>query len=147
MVVCAANARIGFILFNKTREVSVNIEKLKAAFELLKLMDGDEGIGDSEIGSLVGNYVIVRTYSAGVWYGLLATKSKNEVILTGARRLWYWQAKKSISLSAVVNYGLKESESRIAPAVEKVWLEAIEIIPVTKEAKKSIEGCEDAEAR
>lgn len=34
-------------------------------------------------------YVIVRTYSAGVFAGYLTSKKGQEVELTTARRLWY----------------------------------------------------------
>ena len=94
----------------------------------------------------IGKSVIIRTYSAGVWFGTLSQKSGNEVILTNARRLWRWWAKESISLSGVANYGIIEEKSKIAPAVEGVWLEAIEIIPTTEIATKSISGAKDAKA-
>jgi hypothetical protein len=37
---------------------------------------------------MIGNHVIIRTYSAGVWAGILDQKSGNEVILANARRMW-----------------------------------------------------------
>jgi hypothetical protein len=101
----------------------------------------NEGINFS-----IGKNVIIRTYSAGVWCGTLSQKSGNEVILTNARRLWRWWAAESISLSGVANYGIIESKSQIAPAVDGVWLEAIEIIPTTDKAEKSIMGAKDAKA-
>ena len=94
----------------------------------------------------VGKNVIIRTYSAGVWCGTLLQKEGNEVILTNARRLWRWWAAESISLSAVANYGIIEDKSQIAPEVDGVWLEAIEIIPTTDKAKKSIMGAKNAKA-
>lgn len=94
----------------------------------------------------IGKNVIIRTYSAGVWCGTLSQKSGNEVILTDARRLWRWWAAESISLSGVANYGIIESKSKIAPLIEGVWLEAIEIIPTTEKAKKSIMEAKDAKA-
>ena len=44
----------------------------------------------------VGQKVIIRTASAGVWFGEIDEKSGNEVIVSNARRLWYWKAKQSI---------------------------------------------------
>lgn len=82
--------------------------------------------------------VIIRTYSAGVWCGKLHQKSGEEVILTEARRLWRWQCKESISLSGVAIYGIDQGRSKIAAPVNKVWLEAIEIIPISKDAAKTI---------
>ena len=37
-----------------------------------------------------GDYVIVRTCSAGVFAGTLASRIGQEVTLKNARRLWYW---------------------------------------------------------
>jgi hypothetical protein len=95
----------------------------------------------------LGEKVLVRTYSAGVWFGTLEQKSGNEVIVLNARRLWRWHAAESISLSAVAVYGVNQDKSSIAPAVEKIWLEAIEIIPCTDKAIKTIEGAKDAKAQ
>ncbi len=95
---------------------------------------------------MIGSHVIIRTYSAGVWAGILDQKSGNEVILANARRMWQWHAAESISLSGCAVYGIDQSKSRIAPAVEKTWLEAIEILPLTAIAKDSIMGAKNAKA-
>ena len=93
-----------------------------------------KGINDYAI----GNEVIIRTYSAGVWFGVLKQKAGNEVILTKARRMYKWWAKESISLSGVARYGIKQDDSKICGELDSVWLEAIEIIPVTGNAAESI---------
>lgn len=103
-------------------------------------------LGDSSpvsLNEMIGKKVIIRTYSAGVWFGTLDQKAGNEVIITSARRLWRWWAAESISLSAVAIHGVKPEKSKICEAVESVWLEAIEIIPCTSKSIKSIEGCEN----
>jgi len=82
--------------------------------------------------------VIIRTYSAGVWFGVLKQKAGNEVILTKARRMYTWWAKESISLSGVARHGIKQDNSKICGELDSVWLEAIEIIPVTGNAAESI---------
>ena len=96
------------------------------------------------LNSMVGQNVIIRTYSAGVHYGVLSEKSGNEVILKSARRLWYWKAKEGISLSGVATYGLDKS-SKICEKIDQVWLEAIEIIPVSFDIAKSIEDMPNAQ--
>ena len=96
-------------------------------------------------GFAIGQEVIIRTYSAGVWFGRLKEKSGNEVILTEARRMWRWWAKESISLSGVALYGIKQEKSRIPGAVESVWLEAIEIIPISGKAAESIRTAQETE--
>lgn len=87
--------------------------------------------------SLIGQYVIIRTYSAGVWAGYLKEKVKNEVYLTEARRMYKWINVEGISLSGIALNGLKK-ESNICAPVPIVWLEAIEIIPCSEKAKESI---------
>ena len=99
-----------------------------------------KGINDYAI----GNEVIIRTYSAGVWFGVLKQKAGNEVILTKARRMYKWWAKESISLSGVARYGIKQDDSKICGELDSVWLEAIEIIPVTGNAAESIRTAPDA---
>jgi hypothetical protein len=94
----------------------------------------------------IGKEVIIRTYSAGVWYGTLARKCGNEVILSNARRMWQWQCAKSISLSGVVVHGINPQGSKIAPPVESVWLEAIEIMPINGHAADSIREAAHVEA-
>ena len=94
---------------------------------------------------VIGQEVIIRTYSAGVWFGRLKQKSGKEVILTEARRMWRWWAKESISLSGVALHGIKQDKSRIAGAVESVWLEAIEIIPISGKAAESIRTAQETQ--
>jgi hypothetical protein len=96
--------------------------------------------------SMIGQKCIVRTYSAGVWFGTVSEKAGNEVIVTNARRMWRWHAAESISLSAVAIHGIKEKQSKIAEAVGSVWLEAVELIPCADKAIASIEGAPNVKA-
>ena len=88
--------------------------------------------------AFLGEYVIIRTYSAGVWAGFLKEKFKSEVYLTDARRLYYWKNIEGISLSGISLNGLDKEASKICAPVPIVWLEAIEIIPCSKKAQESI---------
>ena len=120
------------------------IEDIKTLLSLLN--EGETQTKSSCINDMIGEYVIVRTYSAGVWFGILDKKDGNEVIVRNARRMWRWWAAKSISLSGCAIYGIKHSESKICPPVSQVWLEAIEIIPLTDVARESIMSAPDVEA-
>jgi hypothetical protein len=111
----------------------------------LASMFGSKG-QSTGLNSMVEKKCIIRTYSAGVWFGEIAEKDGNEVIVKNARRMWQWWAAESISLSGVAVYGIKQDKSKIAPAVDQVWLEAIELIPATKKAIETIEGAKDAKA-
>ena len=83
-------------------------------------------------------YVIVRTYSAGVFAGTLESRDGQEVVLSTARRLWYWDG--AASLSQLAMEGVKRPENCKFPCeVDRVeLLQAIEILSVTDAAKKSI---------
>jgi len=96
--------------------------------------------------SIVGKKCIVRTYSAGVWFGEITEKCGEEVIVKNARRMWRWWAAESISLSAVAIHGIDHEKSKICEAVEILWLKAIELIPCTDKAIKSIEGAKNVKA-
>lgn len=100
----------------------------------------------SGLDTMVGKKVIVRTYSAGVWFGTLDQKEGKEVILKAARRMWRWWAKESISLSACALYGINQEKSKVVAPVPSVWLEAIEIIPCLPAAVASIEGAPHVDA-
>ena len=113
--------------------------------DLKELMNFINQPKENSLNDFINEKVIIRTYSAGVWFGTLDKKAGNEVILSNARRLWYWHAAKSISLSAVAKCGVKQEKCKFAPTVSNVWIEAIEIIPCTGIAIESIEGVDDAE--
>lgn len=85
-------------------------------------------------------YVIVRTYSAGVFAGELESRNGKEVVLKNARRLWYWSG--AASLSQLAMEGTKNpKECKFPCEVNSVeLLEAIEILDVTDAAKDSIKG-------
>ena len=85
-------------------------------------------------------YVIVRTYSAGVFAGELVSRAGQEVILENARRLWYWAGAASLSQLAMDGTS-KPAKCKFPMAVTRVeLLQAIEILDVSEKAKSSIEG-------
>ena len=121
------------------------LKELNALFNKQSVQMPTERLGS--INCMIGKQVIIRTYSAGVWFGMLVEKSGNEVILKDARRMYQWWAAESISLSAVSIYGIKQDKSKIVEAVPSVWLEAIEIIPCAELAIKSLVGAPNVKAQ
>ena len=85
-------------------------------------------------------YVIVRTYSAGVFAGFLVSRKGQEVVMKDSRRLWYWQG--AASLSQMAMEGVTDPNACKFPvAMDRVELtQAIEIIDVTPKAKACIES-------
>jgi len=121
---------------------------IKQAKEIARMFGGATTTPVNKIDpQLLGQKVIIRTDRAGVWFGELVEKSGCEVILRNARRMWRWHAAKSISLSGVAKYGIKQDKSKICPALELHWLEAIEITPCSAVSIESIEGAPNVEAQ
>lgn len=85
----------------------------------------------------IGKHCLIRTYSAGVHIGTVEDIEGTNILLKNSRRLWFWKG--AFTLSAVAKEGIGEG-SRISTEVEELMLtEAIEIIPITIEAKKTYE--------
>lgn len=107
-------------------------------------IDGIEYVRKDSILSPVVNkegmeYVLLRTYSAGVWVGYLQYETINQTaVLLNARNIWYWEG--AASLSQLANEGVSKPENCKFPMeVERVKLhQVIQELPVTDKAKKSI---------
>lgn len=90
--------------------------------------------------ALIGKFVVVRTYSAGVHAGILIAKKGKEVRLADSFRIWSWTQPETNtgSLSAVSQYGVGPG-SKIGNAVSLIELtEAIEVIGCSERAENSI---------
>jgi hypothetical protein len=88
----------------------------------------------------IGDYVIVRTTSAGAFAGVLNTREGQAVLLTDARRLWYWEGAASLSEMAMRGVSKPEQCKFPMPVKEVVLMEPIEIILCTDRARRSIEN-------
>lgn len=101
-------------------------------------MEHETAKTEATAGDPVARYVIVRTYSAGVFAGELVRRDGKEVELRNARRLWYWAGAASLSQLAVTGTS-KPKDCKFPVEVPRVELtEAIEILDVTPEARASI---------
>jgi len=85
-------------------------------------------------------YVIVRTYSAGVFAGELESRKGREVVMRNARRIYYWAGAATLSQLAMEGV-TKPLECKFPCEVDRVeLLEAIEILDTTEKARLSIAG-------
>lgn len=82
--------------------------------------------------------VVVRTYSAGVHFGYLASREGKEVHLERSRRLWRWYG--AWTLSEIASFGLDVKKSKVAAPVDIILTEAVEIIYCSPEATLIIES-------
>ena len=87
-----------------------------------------------------GKYCMVRTYSAGVFAGTIVKRNGKEVRLKDARRIWFWSGAATLSQLATEGTSKPKNCKFPAPVAEVLLTEVIEIIPITPEARKSIEG-------
>lgn len=87
----------------------------------------------------IGKYVIVRTYSAGVFAGILKEREGKEAVLTEVRRIWHWAG--AASLSELAQRGTsRPNECKFpAPVDHELLTEVIEILEVSQIARQSIE--------
>ena len=110
------------------QEVTINgVKYVRADLQQVHMLNGLE-------------YVIVRTYSAGVFAGYLKSRTGPEVVLRDARRLWYWEGAASLSQLAISGTS-KPDKCKFPESVNKIeLLQAIEILACTEAAKKSIEA-------
>ena len=113
-------------------------------------INGEEYVKKSELDNIQPNvmaekvdgleYVCIRTYSAGVHCGYLKERNGKEVELVNARRIWKWSG--AFTLSELSTNGVeKPDECKFSCTVPHIYLtEAIEIIPMTDKAEKSIKA-------
>lgn len=107
----------------------------------MKKKEQDEACSTQEAaGNLKSGYVIVRTYTAGVFAGYIERRNGQEVVMIKARRIWYWAG--AASLSQLAMEGTKSPSScKFPQEVDRVTLtQVIEILDVTPVAEASIKG-------
>lgn len=87
----------------------------------------------------IGKKVLIRGNRSGVEFGELVSQKGSEVTLKNARRIWYWDG--AASLSQLAKDGTSNpSNCKFTVFVDSITiLDAIEIIPCTDKAVKSIE--------
>ena len=87
---------------------------------------------------MIGKYCMVRSKSAGVFAGTVEKRDGGEVLLSNARRIWYWDGAASLSQLATEGTSKPTNCKFPAPVAEVLLLEVIEIIQITPAAAGSI---------
>lgn len=88
--------------------------------------------------NIIGKHCIVRTYSAGVFAGIVAEIDGKTARVANARRLWYWRGAASLSQMAQSGTSDPMGCKFPCPVDEVVLTEVIEILPTTEAARASI---------
>lgn len=84
--------------------------------------------------------VIIRAEKAGVFYGEIKQRDKDEVVMTNVRRIWYWDGAASLSQLATEGVTRPQNCKFTVTVPEMTILGVIEIIPCTEKAIESIES-------
>jgi len=114
--------------------------------EIMKEVIKEELLGKKETSKeslskqFEGKVCMFRTDSAGVHFGTLVEKDRQECLLKNSRRIYSWA--KACSLSQLAMEGDKDIENcKIAMIVDEIILDqVIEVIPMTNEAIKILLG-------
>ena len=85
-------------------------------------------------------FFIIRTDRAGVFYARIAERRGSEADLLDTRRMWYWSG--AASLSQLATEGVsKPRDCKFTVVVPSMTvLGVIEVIPVSDQARATIEG-------
>ncbi len=107
--------------------------------------DGEEStsiVSDSSslYSEYIGKRVIVRTYSAGVFYAILKKIDKDTAILDDSRRIWKWVG--ASELTDLAENGIKnKAESKISiPSNGRLLNNWNEILPCSDKCIKNIDS-------
>ena len=84
--------------------------------------------------------VIVRCDRSGVFAGEIKARNGQEVTMTNARCLWYWEGAASLLQLAAEGVSRPENCKFTMRVGELTVLDAIEILPCTETAARSIDG-------
>ena len=88
----------------------------------------------------IGHYCIVRSARAGVFAGTVASRNGQEVCMTNARRIWYWDGAASLSQLSISGTSKPENCKFPAPVPSVMLFEVVEILPTTAKAEQNIKG-------
>lgn len=97
-----------------------------------KMQDGGENV--------MGKYYVVRGEASGVFAGTVTERNGKEVRMQNVRKLWYWAGACAVEQLAVDGV-TRPRECKFTVSVpEIVVTDAIQIIPATEKAERSIKG-------
>ncbi len=86
--------------------------------------------------------VIVRAVQ-GVHYGTVKSRAGSEMVLTNARRIWYWDGAASLSQMAVDGVCAPDNCKFSVRVPEITVLNVCEIIPCSEKAVASLESVKE----
>ncbi len=88
-------------------------------------------------------YYIVRCDSAGVFFGKIQSRDGGEVVMSDVRKLWYWEGACAVEQLAVDGTQTPDECQFTVTVPEMTVIGAIQIIPCTDKAAKSLRGVKE----
>ena len=88
---------------------------------------------------MMGDYVMVRTFTAGVFVGTFLHRDGKEFTIGNARRIWYWAGAATLSQLSLEGTNKPEVCQFPDPVPWVLLTEVVEVLPVSDRAKASIE--------
>ena len=126
----------GFYLTKRGKKVNIDNLTIGEAKQIAAIFNATQA--QSTPSPMIGRKCVVRACNAGVHFGTVSAHDGQQVVLTDARRIHYWE--KAFTLSAVAKHGIG-GDSRISCVVPEILLtDALELIPMSEKSIKSLEG-------
>lgn len=118
----------------------MDTKTLELALKIAAALNGEGPTTQAKTDSRVGSPVLIRTYSAGVHFGTLKSRTGTEATLANARRIWAWKG--ANTLHEIATKGIDQAASNVSQPVSEIDLtNVIEVIPLTDAARTNLEGC------
>ncbi len=136
--------------------MNLNIKDLEKVITIMKAISGEATSAVTEVAAavtaapsedyseIIGKHYIIRCKNAGVHAGVITAINGDLVTLKNSRRLWYWKAKRSISLSGVYEYGLDIPECKIGAPIETLILNKVDICELIETKEDNAKEIQDA---
>jgi len=114
------------------------MSKLDNLLKIAQLVEGDISEAESNIYShLLGNFVIIRTYAAGVHVGYLKDFDAKNLCarLSKSRRIWRWEG--AFTLSEIANNGIKDG--KLSDFIDDIIVTQVcEILPTSNTVEQQL---------
>ena len=94
---------------------------------------------------LTGKVCMVRTYSAGVFYGEIVSMSDDgkQAVIKNSRQVWYWDGAATLSQLATEGTTAPQNCKFPVAVVERYVTEVIEVLPMTDKAIASLNAVKE----
>ena len=94
---------------------------------------------------MIGKVCMLRTYSAGVFYGEIVSLSDDgkQAVIKNSRQVWYWDGAAILSQLAVEGTVAPDNCKFPVAVAERYLSEVIEVLPMTDRAITSLNAVKE----